>query len=662
MEDNAVYDNSAGRSADDANAKETSRLPVQLSRLPVDKLEKIQKALAELEAAGLSEVTNIAELQRVVGEKTCGSNARIPPEDLTSEYQGMNLWAWTPKRWFESTNKEVVAAGAKSGTEVQAGNEEVPELVASGEPSKRAATSMENECFKTWWEKMKQAEAEILSWKDLDSCASLPTQAGDGPGCLFQQQSSAGEASGPRELPKAVKYPRPEGKPTMVARTRGRATTPLSVLTLHFGETGCSTGHAAWERIMAEHCLGADGRPKDGSFYGRSCVHFAESVTGRYVPQAIFAGYGSLDAVSAAGMFDPNTILQKTSPGSRWQDGYGHDSLVEEVLDRVRLQCEKGACSDMILTYSLFEDGPTSGFAAKFLQRASVEYGKASKFCIAGTPDCMDLEGNQPPTSWGYCGLSYNTLMEHTDVCSFFDRTSLAKLASSKINGLGIESPDDRDLNSLLARLVTSLTGGMRLVTPASEGSRNSSLKDIATNLVPYPRIHFMMPSLGGLMEKAAADFAVDSTPGTSATGHAFFKGGLSTAHVSRFEEKIAAVTILGRGLEQCALLSKVMEIKTDRRVQFVDWSPSSFLMTSYNDPIARKQNAPEVAILENSMNAKHIFARWSKELANVDDDLFGGEASLKSECLEDLAALGRDYNEVATETACAEAEEEEEE
>ena len=54
-----------------------------------------------------------------------------------------------------------------------------------------------------------------------------------------------------------------------------------------------------------------------------------------------------------------------------------------------------------------------------------------------------------------------------------------------------IENPKFTDANSLLAKTVSGVTCGLRF-----PGQVNATLRKQATNLIPYPRLHFFMDSL----------------------------------------------------------------------------------------------------------------------------------------------------------------------
>lgn len=58
-------------------------------------------------------------------------------------------------------------------------------------------------------------------------------------------------------------------------------------------------------------------------------------------------------------------------------------------------------------------------------------------------------------------------------------------------NKLDMDSPSYRDINKLIAQTSSSLLTGIQ-----SDSTLCSNLNGIISNLVPYPRIHFLQASL----------------------------------------------------------------------------------------------------------------------------------------------------------------------
>lgn len=60
---------------------------------------------------------------------------------------------------------------------------------------------------------------------------------------------------------------------------------------------------------------------------------------------------------------------------------------------------------------------------------------------------------------------------------------------------LDIERPTYTNLNRLIAQVISSLTASLRF-----DGALNVDVTEFQTNLVPYPRIHFMLTSYAPIL------------------------------------------------------------------------------------------------------------------------------------------------------------------
>ena len=81
------------------------------------------------------------------------------------------------------------------------------------------------------------------------------------------------------------------------------------------------------------------------------------------------------------------------------------------------------------------------------------------------------------------------------------DDDSVVKIKGSKLNETGVETkkskPFDK-MNNIIAHLLSNLTCSMRF-----EGSLNVDLNEITMNLVPFPKLHFLISSIAPLYSLA---------------------------------------------------------------------------------------------------------------------------------------------------------------
>merc|ERR1712057_86380 len=253
--------------------------------------------------------------------------------------------------------------------------------------------------------------------------------------------------------------------------------------------------------------------------------------------------------------------------------------------------------------------GTGSGLGCLMLERLSVDYGKKSKlsFTVWACPQVATAVVEPYNTV-----LCVHSLLEHTDVTIMYDNEALYDICR---RNLDIERPTYTNLNRLLGQIISSWTASLRF-----DGALNVDITEFQTNLVPYPRIHFMLSSYAPIISAEKA-----------------------------YHEQLS-----------------VAEIKTKRTIQFVDWSPTGFKCgINYQPPtvvpggdLAKVMRAccmisHSTAIAEvmsridhkfDLMYAKRAFVHWY-----VGEGMEEGEFS---EAREDLAALEKDYEEVGIETA----------
>ena len=79
--------------------------------------------------------------------------------------------------------------------------------------------------------------------------------------------------------------------------------------------------------------------------------------------------------------------------------------------------------------------------------------------------------------------------LEHLFYMLIFPKKSI-RHAQALLRNLDIERPTYTNLNRLIAQIISSLTASLRF-----DGALNVDITEFQTNLVPYPRIHFMLTS-----------------------------------------------------------------------------------------------------------------------------------------------------------------------
>ena len=317
----------------------------------------------------------------------------------------------------------------------------------------------------------------------------------------------------------------------------------------------------------------------------------------------------------------------------------------------------------MVFVVAGMGGGTGSGLGALLLERLSVDYGRKSKLSFTIYPSPQVSTAVVEPYN---CVLSTHSLLEHTDVSFMVDNEALYDICR---RNLDIERPTYTNLNRLIAQIISSLTASLRF-----DGALNVDVTEFQTNLVPYPRIHFVVSSYAPVI---SAEKAYHEQLSVAEITNSAFEPASMLCKVDPRHGKYMAVCLMYRGdVVPKDVNAAVATIKTKRTIQFVDWCPTGFKCgINYQPPtvvpggdlakvmraVAMMSNSTAIAELYSRidhkfdlMYAKRAFVHWY-----VGEGMEEGEFS---EAREDLAALEKDYEEVGAESAEGEGEEEGEE
>ncbi|KAK6361701.1 alpha-tubulin [Orbilia blumenaviensis] len=436
------------------------------------------------------------------------------------------------------------------------------------------------------------------------------------------------------------------------------------VVSINVGQAGCQIANSCWELYCLEHGIQPDGfltpekreGPQDQGF----STFFSETGSGKYVPRTIYVDLepNVIDEVRTGAyrsLFHPEQMITGKEDASN-NYARGHytvgKELVDTVLDKVRRVADNCDGLQGFLVFHSFGGGTGSGFGALLMERLSVDYGKKCKLEFSVYPAPQNASSVVEPYN---SILTTHTTLEHSD-CSFMvDNEAIYDICRKS---LGIQRPNFENLNRLIAQVVSSITASLRF-----DGSLNVDLNEFQTNLVPYPRIHFPLVAYSPVISASRAQHEANSVNEITAN---CFEPANQMVKCDPRNGKYMATCLLYRGdVVTKDVHAAVANVKTKRTIQFVDWCPTGFKIGICNEPpqlvpngdLARVERA--VCMLSNTtaiseawnalshkfdlMYSKRAFVHWY-----VGEGMEEGEFS---EAREDLAALERDYEEVASDS-----------
>ncbi|THU60153.1 hypothetical protein C4D60_Mb07t09620 [Musa balbisiana] len=463
-------------------------------------------------------------------------------------------------------------------------------------------------------------------------------------------------------------------------------------ISIHIGQAGIQVGNACWELYCLEHGiqvsllslslivlsaspflvpvqimmsisrLQPDGQMPGGKTVGGGDdafnTFFSETGAGKHVPRAVFVDLEPtvIDEVRTGSyrqLFHPEQLISGKEDAAN-NFARGHYTIGKEIvdlcLDRIRKLADNCTGLQGFLVFHAVGGGTGSGLGSLLLERLSVDYGKKSKlgFTVYPSPQ-VSTSVVEPYNSV----LSTHSLLEHTDVSVLLDNEAIYDICR---RSLDIERPTYTNLNRLV---ISSLTASLRF-----DGALNVDVTEFQTNLVPYPRIHFMLSSYAPVI---SAEKAYHEQLSVAEITNSAFEPSSMMAKCDPRHGKYMACCLMYRGdVVPKDVNAAVATIKTKRTIQFVDWCPTGFKCgINYQPPtvvpggdLAKVQRA--VCMISNSTSVADVFSRIDHKF-----DLMyakrafvhwyvgeGMEEGEFSEAREDLAALEKDYEEVGAESA----------
>ena len=284
------------------------------------------------------------------------------------------------------------------------------------------------------------------------------------------------------------------------------------IIQLQVGNCGNKIGMNFWDLVFKEH-----GLTPSGDFKGQSrlqqerlAVYFNETHTTKYTPRAILVDLDAevLDQVQSTAisqsMDRDNFIGGKSQTGNIYSKGFYSEGsfIIDEVLEAVQKQSEMcDSLHGFQLCHSI-SGGTGSGLTSLALSHMKERFPDTIFQTFTVFPS-EDFSENILETYNAV--LSLHHLIEKTEITHILDNKALHRIATEKKQ---VPSPTYEDMNSLISYAMSGTTCGFRF-----PGQLNSNLRKLATNLVPFPRLHFFMTSLAPLRSKFSCSLNKATVP-----------------------------------------------------------------------------------------------------------------------------------------------------
>lgn len=380
------------------------------------------------------------------------------------------------------------------------------------------------------------------------------------------------------------------------------------VINIQVGQAGNQVGETFWEMLLAEH-----GIDKSGAYTGsdplqlqRAGVYFDEIISAdgsRYVPRSVQIDLetGVCDSIRSrplGGLFRPDTFITSgPGAGNNWAKGYYTEGaeLADPILDIIRKQAEScDALQGFQFLHSL-GGGTGAGLGTLMMGKLREDYPDRMMATFSILPAPAVSETVVEPYN---ATLSIHQLLEASDLTICLDNEALYDICTKTLK---ILHPNFTHLNTLIARVMCGVSTSLRF-----PGQLNGDLRKLGMNLIPFPRLHFLMPSYAPFTDPKNIEYQKLSIP--DLTRALFDRKNLLVACDPRFGRYLTAATIFRGDVSSREAEVAIHDLQTKNSHLFVEWIPDNVSVSLVRvPPVGLTRSA---TALSNSTAIQELFQR----------------------------------------------------
>ncbi|KAK7461878.1 Tubulin beta-2 chain [Stygiomarasmius scandens] len=380
------------------------------------------------------------------------------------------------------------------------------------------------------------------------------------------------------------------------------------IINLQVGQAGNQVGEAFWNMLLAEHGLDQSGRyqgsdPLQLQRIGTYFIEVESQGEKRYVPRStqidLEAGVcNRLRSGPIGGLFRPDTyVTGQPGAGNNWAKGFYTEGaeLVDSLLEVIRQQAE--AC-EVLQGFQLLHSlggGSGAGLGCLLLSKLREEFPDRMLATFSVLPSPKVSETVVEPYN---AMLSVHQLLDTSDLSICIDNEALYNIATG---ALKIKQPAFPDLNQLISKVMCGISTSLRF-----PGQLNGDLRKLGMNLIPFPRLHFLMPSYAPMYDTKAQ--AYQGTKVSELTQALFDRKNLFVACDPRFGRYLTAATIFRGSVASREAEYAVLDLQKRNAAHFAEWIPDNVSVSLCSvPPVGQKQAATALA---NSTAIQELFTR----------------------------------------------------
>jgi len=198
--------------------------------------------------------------------------------------------------------------------------------------------------------------------------------------------------------------------------------------------------------------------------------------------------------------------------------------------------------------------------------------------------------------------LSVHQLVENADEVFCLDNEALYDICfrTLKLNG-----PTYGDLNHLISEVMSGVTCCLRF-----PGQLNQDLRKLATNLIPFPRLHFFLVGFAPLSARNSVNFRNVTVP--DLTQQIFDSRNMMAAADPRHGKYLTASAMFRGNIRTQEVEDQMLKILNKNSPSFVEWIPHNIKSSVCNIP--PKNMKMSATFIGNSTAIQELFQRISSQ------------------------------------------------
>jgi tubulin beta len=390
------------------------------------------------------------------------------------------------------------------------------------------------------------------------------------------------------------------------------------IVALAIGQCGNQVNYNFWDALATEHGIDHDAGTwtgQDDRQIQKSDVYFNEIPGGRFVPRSVLVDLepgvlGQVQSDQRMGrLFNPDTfVAAQDGAGNNWAKGYFSygAEIVEDVLDQVRRQTELCESLSAFQIMHSLGGGTGSGLGSLLLERLSEDYSDSLRFNFSILPGSTNGGVSDVVTEPYNSVLAINQLIENSQAVFPIENRALNRICQKNLK---IAQPSFKDINHVVAQVMSNTTCTLRF-----QGcDNNSDIRKLATNLVPFPRIHFLLQAQAPLVGLANAQWEKLGAPEIAAQMFDS-RSLLSDSGDLRTSGRILTASCLFRGKDISALEAEtsINKLRNKNSGSFVEWIPDNTTTSVCHVPSSFNQLDVSGTFLTNSTSIAQSFRTLS--------------------------------------------------